>query len=184
MAAIDPDSSSADAVGHEFLEVSRRQLRERLARIEACLDRLTPEQIWARDHEAENAVGNLVLHLAGNIRQWIVSGVGGEPDRRNRDAEFDRRDPLPADDLLSLLRQVVGDADCVLADLNAADLATKRKIQVYEVTVLHAVYHVICHLAEHTGQIIAATKRLTGRELGFYRYLTSESPEAKRRPNP
>ncbi len=162
------DPSFVSALSDEFLRVSRHQLLARLQRIETCLGRLSDEQIWSRRHEIENAVGNLVLHLCGNITQWIVGGVGGAPISRDRDAEFSRREPLPAEDLARRLRAVVHEADAVLARLTSADLAEPRRIQGFEVTVLHAIYHVVEHLAEHTGQIIWATKGLTGEGLGFY----------------
>ena len=161
----------SDAAAWEFLRLSRRQLRRYVGRIESCLDKLTHEQIWSRRHETDNAVGNLVLHLAGNVRQWIVSGVGGAPDGRDRDAEFARCEPLPARELLGALRGAVDEADAVMANLSTDDLLIPRKIQVYELTVLHAIYHVLWHFAEHTGQIIWATKRMTGEDLEFYRYL-------------
>ena len=155
----------------DFLRVSRHQIDTRRQRIEACLAQLSDAQIWSRRHDVENAVGNLVLHLCGNVEQWIVGGVGGKAVTRDRDAEFDRRDPIPAAELAARLRNVLGAADVVLATLTPDDLARPRSIQGYDVTVLHAVYHVVEHLAEHTGQIIWATKGLTGRGLGFYDYL-------------
>jgi len=168
----------ADALAQEFLRIARHQLRERLQRIEVCLDKLSPEQVWHREHETENAAGNLVIHLAGNLRQWIVSGVGGAPDERHRDAEFAERRPLDKREILQRLREAVNEADAVLAGLTAGDLLGRRKIQVYEVTVLHAVHHVVEHFAEHTGQIIWAVKRMTGQDLGFYSYLkTGTRPE-------
>ena len=165
------DASVPPLLADEFLRVSRHQLDVRRQRIETCLAQLTDEQIWTRRHEVENAVGNLVLHLCGNIEQWIVGGVAGKAVTRDRDAEFDRREPLPAAELAARLRAVVLAADDVLATLTPDDLARPRSIQGYDVTVLHAVYHVVEHLAEHTGQIIWITKSLTGRPLGFYDYL-------------
>lgn len=155
----------------EFVHIARRQLSQRQARIESCLERLSDEQIWSRAHEVENAVGNLVLHLCGNVRQWIIAGVGQSADERDRDAEFTRREPLPKDQLVSLLRETLAEADTILTGLSATDLTATRQIQVYEVTVMHAVAHVFAHFAEHTGQIIWATKRLTAEDLGFYSYL-------------
>ncbi|MBM63136.1 MAG: hypothetical protein CL484_09335 [Acidobacteria bacterium] len=155
----------------DFLRVSIHQLRTRVRRIEVCLDQLTDDQVWARRHEVENAVGNLVIHLCGNIRQWIVGGIGGQSVNRDRDAEFAQREPLSAFELTSRLRSVAREAEVVLERLTVADLPKLRRIQGYEVTVLHAVYHVVEHLAEHCGQVIWATKGLTGRDLGFYRYL-------------
>jgi uncharacterized damage-inducible protein DinB len=163
--------SSADVVG-EFLRNSRKELRARRERIETCLRKLSEEQIWTRRHENENAIGNLVLHLCGNVRQWIISGVGGAIDQRDRDAEFARREPLPVEELLARLRETLAEADRVLEQLKPDDLLSKRRIQVYDVTVLHAIYHVAVHFSEHTGQIIWATKGLTGEDLGFYGYLS------------
>lgn len=160
-----------DALTNEFIRVSRHQLRERFRRIELCVGKLSDEQLWTRNHENENTVGNLILHLAGNIRQWLVSGVGGEPDKRNRDAEFARREPVDRNEALSLLRLAIDDADRVLSSVSAEDLAKKRKIQAFTVTGLHAIYHAVEHLAEHTGQIIWVTKRLTGEDLKIYAYL-------------
>ena len=170
------------ALADDFLRVSRHQLRVRLQRIETCLGWLSDEQIWSRRHEVENAVGNLVLHLCGNISQWIVGGVGGAPVSRDRDAEFARREPLPVDDLVRRLRAVVREADAVLARLTPDDLVEPRRIQGYEVTVLHAIYHVVEHLAEHTGQIILATKGLTGEDLGFHADLKDEDRPSGHQP--
>ncbi len=168
------DATLPSRLAGDFLRVSRHQIDARRQRIEACLGRLTEAQIWTRRHDAENAVGNLVLHLCGNVEQWIVGGVGGKAVSRDRDAEFARRDPIPAAELAARLGAVLSAADEVLAALTPDDLARPRSIQGYDVTVLHAVYHVVEHLAEHTGQIIWATKGLTGRQLGFYDYLDDD----------
>lgn len=177
------DNNSA-AVAQEFLRDSRKELRTRRERIESCVRKLTQEQLWIRRHENENAIGNLVLHLCGNVRQWIISGVGGAADQRDRDAEFARRDPLSTEDLLLRLRQTLDEADRVLERVSPEDLLSKRKIQVYEVTVLHAIYHVAVHFSEHTGQIIWATKGLTGEDLGFYGYLSGDRPTAQGKQEP
>jgi uncharacterized damage-inducible protein DinB len=98
--------------------------------------------------------------------------VGGASDERDRDAEFARRQPLATEELLSRLRRTLEEADRVLERVSVEDLLSKHKIQVYDVTVLHAIYHVAVHFSEHTGQIIWATKGLTGEDLGFYGYLS------------
>ena len=165
------EPTSAQSLGAEFLRVSRHEIAQRLTRIEDCVSRLTAEQIWSRGSEVENSIGNLMLHLGGNLRQWIVAGVGGSPDTRDRDAEFTRRDPIDVEELLRVLRGAVDETDGVLAGLTDEELLTTRRIQAYEVTVLHAVSHVVDHFAEHTGQIIWATKRITGQDLGFYGHL-------------
>lgn len=155
-----------------FLDFSIRKLRELTDRIYVCLSQLNQDQIWARGSENQNAVGNLVLHLAGNVRQWIVSGAGGRPDIRDRAAEFAARSGSPAD-LGAHLRQAVEDAAAVLESLTPERLAERLTIQGYDVSVLEAVYHVVEHFSMHTGQIIFATKMLTGGDLGFYRHLNT-----------
>jgi uncharacterized damage-inducible protein DinB len=155
--------------GQLFLRESRKYLREDfLPRIAACLAPLGEEDIWWRPNEASNSIGNLVLHLAGNVRQWIVAGVGGTDDRRDRQAEFDQRDAIPGGELLARLRSVVNEAAEVIEGLTPAQLAERRLIQGYETTVLGAIYHVVEHFSMHTGQIILLTKARTGRDLGFY----------------
>ena len=97
--------------GAAFLAMSREYLTGHyLPKIRAAVERLTEEDTWWRPNEASNSVGNLMLHLAGNIRQWIVSGVGGAPDVRDRSAEFARRDPLPRDELVAILTEGADDA--------------------------------------------------------------------------
>jgi uncharacterized damage-inducible protein DinB len=179
-----PEENVLQTLAEEFVRDSRKQLRARLERIEACVRKLSGEQIWTRRHENENAIGNLVLHLCGNVRQWIIGGVGGAPDHRDRDAEFLRREPLPAEELLARLRQTMEEADRVLESLNASELLNKRLIQNYDVTVLHAVYHVVVHFSEHTGQIIWATKGLTGEDLAFYGHLNRGKQAAQGRQDP
>ncbi|MDP6606845.1 MAG: DUF1572 family protein [Dehalococcoidia bacterium] len=170
--------SQADAIAAELIAVSRAELQDQLRRLEACVGRLTLEQLWERRHDTENSVGNLLLHLRGNVRQWLVCGVGGQPDDRDRDAEFSRREPMPAAGLLEPLRLTLAEADAVLARLSTSDLLASRRIQDHDVTILHAIYHVVEHFSGHVGQVIWATKRATGEDLGFYRYLDPNDAEA------
>jgi uncharacterized damage-inducible protein DinB len=165
-----------------FLDFSVRKLELLTGRIEGCLDRLSGEQIWARGGENENAVGNLALHLAGNVRQWIVSGVGGKPDIRERDAEFAARGGASAAELKERLRAVVTEATAVIGGLNEARLTGRVTIQKYEQTVMEAIYHVVEHFAMHTGQIQFATKMLTGTDLGFYAHLRTTAAHGEKTP--
>jgi len=157
-----------------FAEFSVRKLRQLEVRIADCLGRLTDQQIWARGSENENAVGNLVLHLSGNVRQWIVSGVGGQPDVRMRDREFAARDGLGRAELLERLGGTLDLAVPVIEGLSAEGLQRKIRVQNYDVTVLEAIYHVVEHFAMHTGQIAFATKLMTQEDLGFYRHLSGK----------
>jgi len=163
-------------ISEMFLAASRQTLAKWLERIEACLGRLTTDQIWWRGQANSNAIGNLALHLSGNVRQWIVSGVGGAPDVRDRDAEFACRAPLSAGALAERLRSAVAEADAVLSRLTPKDLVERRSIQAYDVTVLDAVHHVAEHFTLHAGQILYATKLLTGADLAFYRHLQQGQP--------
>jgi uncharacterized damage-inducible protein DinB len=165
-----------------FLDYSTKKLRQLTGRIETCLGKLNSDQIWARGSEQENAVGNLALHLAGNVRQWIVSGVGGAPDQRERDAEFAARGGVPAAELAERLRATVEEAAGVLERVTAERLAAPIVIQKYEMSVMEAIYHVVEHFSEHTGQIIFATKMLTSEDLGFYRHLRTASAHGEKTP--
>lgn len=153
-----------------FLAQSREYLTGHyLPKLRAALEPLTEEDLWWRPNEASNSIGNLLLHLAGNIRQWVVSGVGGAPDRRDRAAEFARREPLTRAELLTTLTEAVLEADAVIARIHPASLGDRRPIQGREVTVLQAIYHVVEHLAMHAGQIFYIVKLRSGQDLGFYR---------------
>lgn len=160
------------AAEHVFLEFSVAKLRQYLIRIHACLERLDEEQVWRRASPSSNSIGNLCLHLAGNVRQWILHGIGGEPDVRRRDDEFAARSGAPKAELLASLDDAVRRACELLESLPRERLLETTRPQNYEVTVLEAIYHVVEHFSGHTGQIIAATKAMTGSDLGFYRHLS------------
>ena len=143
-------------------------LRDYLPKIERCLEKLTDEQIWWRANEESNSIGNLILHLCGNARQWIVSGIGSQPDFRFRDAEFAQREVITRDELLVLLRSTLADVETVLRSLDDSTLLDRRQIQGHDVDLLEAIFHVIEHFSMHTGQIIMLTKMLTSSDLRFY----------------
>ena len=151
-----------------FVDESRRLLTDSyLPRIARCLDGLRDDQVWWRSNPDSNSIANLLLHLSGNLRQWIVSGLGGVPDVRNRQQEFDARDRAAAADLLAQLITTVTGADRVLATLSPAALGERRRIQGNDVTVFEAIYHAVEHFSMHTGQIILLTKMWKG-DVRFY----------------
>lgn len=166
-------ASSEAETARAFLEFSRQKLTaEFWPRMCTCLDSLTEEQVWWRPNEASNSIGNLLLHLNGNVRQWIVSALGGAADNRNRPAEFSELDRIPLSLLRSKLDESLKEVDGLLRGLESSDLLSRRTIQGYEnVTVLEAVYHVVEHFAMHYGQILYITKMLKGEDLGFFRHL-------------
>jgi len=156
-------------IARAFLDRSRHYLvREYPTKIQHCLDVLPPNALWRRDDASENSVGNLLLHLSGNVRQWIVSGVGGAPDARRRSSEFEARDGGAALELMADLRGTLQEASAVLSSLDAASLVEARRIQGRDVIVLDAVYHVVEHISKHTGQIILLTKRYAPGRVQFY----------------
>ncbi len=155
--------------GAAFLAQSREYLTAHyLPKILAAVQTLPDEDLWWRPNEASNSIGNLMLHLSGNVRQWIVGGVGGAPDRRDRSVEFARRDPLPRAELVETLTRAVREADGVIAGVSRSALGERRLIQGREVTVLEAIYHVVEHFSTHVGQILMIAKLRGGRDLGFY----------------
>ncbi len=162
---------TGEEVGRAFLAEARRLLLgEYLPKIERCLERLGEEQVWWRAGEESNSVGNLLLHLAGNVRQWVVSGLGGADDARERDGEFAERGGRSREQLLAALRATLEEADGVLARLDPSSLLAPRRIQGLEVTALAAVFHVAEHFSTHAGQIILLTKQLTRGDLAFYSF--------------
>jgi uncharacterized damage-inducible protein DinB len=160
--------NSAD-VSRAFIEKARQLISEEyLPKIESCVQKLTDQQIWWRPNLESNSVGNLLLHLSGNARQWIVCGLGNEPDERERQTEFDARDAAPRDELLRILRTTMADVDRVLSSFDLSKLLTDYRIQGFDTTALDAIFHVTEHFSMHTGQIILITKQLTAEDLRFY----------------
>jgi uncharacterized damage-inducible protein DinB len=159
-------------IEHEFLTFSADKLTQLSGRIQDCVGRLSSEQVWTRGHENENSVGNLVLHLCGNVGQWIGSGVGGKQDTRLRDTEFAARGDIQPAELTDRLNKAVSEAAGIIRNLPQERLLEKTIIQKYDVTLMEAIYHVVEHFSQHTGQIIFATKLLTGEDLGFYQHLS------------
>ncbi len=153
-----------------FIQKSRALLMtDYLPKIELSLAPLTDGDVWWRPNPVSNSIGNLMLHLAGNVTQWILGGVAGRPYARTRQQEFDERTPFPKSDLVARLSSVVLEADGVIARLDAAALTERRQIQRYDVSVLEAVYHVVEHFGMHTGQIILLSKARSARDLALWR---------------
>ena len=152
-----------------FIARSRYYLQsEYRTKIRAAVEALPKDALWWRANDQSNSIGNLLMHLAGNIRQWIVAGVGGSPDRRNRDGEFSARGGATAAELLDVLDEALDEVDAVIATLTPEDLASRRTIQGREVNVLEAVYHVVEHFALHAGQIILVSKMHAPGGVRFY----------------
>ena len=158
-----------------FLTDAADKLEENIDRIETCVPKLSHEALWARESENENAVANLLLHLEGNLRQWILSGIGGAATTRHRPGEFSARAGATGAALVANLRAAVDDAVRVIRTLPHARLTDAVTIQGNDTTVLGAIFHVVEHFSGHTYQIILLTKRATHEDLGFYGYLAQTS---------
>lgn len=148
----------AAVVGNEAAE----ELRSALSRIKHCLAQLSDEQVWWRSRPELNSIGNVLLHLCGNVRQWIISGLGGSADVRNRPSEFAERGPIPKDELLRRLDQVVDDAQAVLGPLTARQLLEVRHIQGFDVTGLAAIFNSVPHFRGHAQEIVYMTRLQLG----------------------
>jgi hypothetical protein len=161
----------AAAVG----KAAGQELSEALGRITHCLNQLTDEQVWSRPSPPMNSIGNLLLHLRGNLRQWLVSGLGGAKDVRERPKEFAERGPIPKEELLRLLREVVSDAQKALATVSPDELLRPRRIQGFNVTGIEAIFSSVPHFRGHTQEIIHMTRNLLG---DTYRFAwTPATPE-------
>jgi uncharacterized damage-inducible protein DinB len=156
-----------------FLTQSVMKMNQMTGLIERCLDELSDEQVWQRDSANENSIGNLILHLAGNIRQWIGHGLAGMPDIRERDAEFATLGDISRAELRAHLRAVVTPAMDAVAALSPAILMEKRPVQGAERSGVEIVYQVVGHLQQHAGQIIFATKGFTRKDLDLQKPLTT-----------
>ncbi len=146
-------------VAAQFIAQSRGLLSsDYLQKIERCVDALSDDDVWWRANEGSNSIGNLLLHLEGSTRAWIVGVAGGAHGPRDRQREFDERAHIPRSELMSRLRQTLADADDVLARLDVRTLLERRQARSEEVTVLAAIYHAVEHFSMHTGQIIMLAK--------------------------
>ncbi len=149
-------------------EVKRRIIHESVPRIKQCLGQLSTDEIWHRPNKNVVSVGNLVLHLMGNLRQWVLSGLGGQPDQRQRNREFDHTDPLPATELVQQLDALMTEVDVVLDQLTPADLLTTYRVQGYEETGVAILMHVTEHFSYHTGQITYFVKTRKNVDMKYY----------------
>ena len=132
---------------------------------------MTVEQIWWRPNAASNSAGNLILHLNGNVTQWLVASFSRDEDKRNRPAEFAAEGGLTAAELLDRLGATIAEAEKVLNRLTVDELLAPYEIQGYHVRGLEAVYQVVEHFGLHYGQIAYIAKSFSGKDLGFYREL-------------
>jgi len=169
-------------VTQAFLAESRRNLLAAHARLEHCLAQLSDDQLWHRPRPEMNSLANLLLHLTGNVGQWIISAIDNSPTTRNRPEEFAARDPIPKADLQATLKSTVDRAAAAITAIpNAEVLLAPRRIQGNDTTVLTAIYHSVAHFEGHTQEFIAMTRQLLGPAYKFmWVPITSEQISASK----
>jgi uncharacterized damage-inducible protein DinB len=157
-----PDDQRIAAV---FLDVSCRRLGQMTEYLVACLKKLSDEQVWQRSGAHENSVGNLVLHLCGNARQWVIHGVGGAMDVRVRDKEFSADGGMSGAELIALFETTMEEVKTVIAATPAVRMMVRVHPQGRDVSVMEAIYQVVGHVQQHVGQIILLTKQMLETDL-------------------
>lgn len=144
-------------------------------RIQHCLAQLSDEQIWQRPTPEMNSIGNLLLHLCGNVRQWIIAGLGNQPDTRIRPLEFSERGPISKSELMRRLNETVQEAKNVLERLTASQWLAVRRIQGADLSGLRAMFNSIPHFRGHAQEIVHMTRSILGDSYQFaWRPTTAE----------
>lgn len=156
------------SLSQDFKSQSLHYLHINTPRIAQCLDLLSEEEVWQRPNASSNSVGNLILHLCGNIRQYIISGLGEQPDGRERDAEFTATGGVPKKELLQKLEDTVQEAAAVIEACDEENLLAERVVQGFPLSGTAIVIHVVEHYSYHAGQIAFWAKLLKDKDLAFY----------------
>lgn len=152
----------------EFIDQSIFRLQESAERIFSCMQEIGDEQLWLRPNESSNSIGNIILHLCGNIRQYAVSSLGNQPDTRMRDLEFSTQEGFTKDELADRLRSTLEEAIQTIRSLDEESLIKTRTVQGFHLTGIGIIIHVTEHLSYHTGQVAFWVKCLKNKDLGFY----------------
>jgi uncharacterized damage-inducible protein DinB len=152
-------------------EFNRRVFVESYPRIFKCLSLLGENEVWAAPNGQVNSVGNLILHLCGNARQWILSGLGERPDNRDRDQEFVPQQSIRKADLIFLLENLKVNIQQVLEQIDDQKLEGQVTVRGFSETGFSVMIHVIEHFSYHTGQITTLTKFMTNKDRGYFRHF-------------
>lgn len=158
-----------EKISNELIkDVRVRIYEESFPRIRQCLEELSQDQIWFKPNKNSNSIGNLILHVCGNIRQYVMSGIDGQSDVRQRSLEFSEKGPLCTKELYSLISRLLNDVDPVLSSIKSEDLVKMKQVQGFNMSVVSIIIHITEHLSYHTGQIAYATKQMKNIDLRFY----------------
>ncbi|MHA7057164.1 DinB family protein [Aquimarina sp. M1] len=157
-----------EEIAQEVKEQIVYRLNESLRMITISFNHLTEDDIWKRFNQSSNSIGNLMLHLCGNITQYAIASLGGLEDKRDRDVEFEAQKGFAKAELLLKLTNTIKEAETVLLNCSFTELMRKREVQGFTFSGIGIAIHVTEHLSYHTGQIAFWTKQLKNKDLGFY----------------
>lgn len=152
----------------EFIDQSTRRLEDNTPRILKCMAELNEEDVWKRPNESSNSIGNMILHICGNVTQYIIASLGGIVDRRERDKEFSATGGVTKHELATRLTDTLSQAVEIIKRQKEESLLEKRTVQGFQLTGIGIVIHVVEHYSYHTGQIAFWTKLLKNKDLAFY----------------
>lgn len=152
----------------DFKEQAICRMNESMEKIQQCLHDFPEDKLWERPNDSLISVANQILHLKGNITQYIMAGLAEKPDLRQRDQEFETRSGLDKPDLLRIITSTIHEACSVIKECTDENLSKSREVQGFRLTGLGIILHVVEHLSYHTGQIIFWTKQLLDKDMGFY----------------
>lgn len=152
----------------EFKNQCIYQMELNPPRIKKCFDQLSEEDLWKKPNESLNSIGNLILHLCGNIRQYAISSLGQSSDVRSRSEEFSATGGLTKSELIRKLDDTVSEAVQTIQNVSEEELMRKRMVQGFNYSGIGIIIHVTEHFSYHTGQIAFWTKQLKNKDLGFY----------------
>lgn len=165
----------ASSLANLLIEEARfRLVEESIPRLRKCLEKMTPEQIWYRPNKETVSAGNLVLHLCGNVKQWLISGLGGLPDHRNRSLEFEEEGPLETGQLFDMLADLESQINAVMDKMPLVDLSAHHSIQGFTVSGVSILIHVVEHFSYHVGQVTFMVKSRQALDMGYYQGLDLE----------
>jgi uncharacterized damage-inducible protein DinB len=160
---------TAEAYGEALVSIAAKRVFEKsVPRVLKCLSMLTEEEVWFRPNEETPSIGNLILHLCGYVRQWVISGLGGAEDVRRRSLEFDEKGPIPNADLIVRFTSTMSEAETVLKRVDPASLLEDRRVQGYDETGISIIVNVVEHFGYHTGEITFAVKSRKNVDMGYY----------------
>lgn len=160
-------ATSTEELKQAVIEGTRNELKSAVDRIDHCLNQLSDEELWWRSNEHMNSVANLLLHVSGNMRQWIIAGVGNAEDLRQRQTEFDARETLDREELRKHFGETVDECLIVLSLVEPETLVAKQTIQGFPVNGFQAILHSVSHLCGHVQEIVHITRLLRGQEYRF-----------------